>query len=167
MKNTRWRKLKNNKNFSVSPKSLKQSKITITLAQMYAISRIKAFITDLFMIYTPILYIVTYGILGSAEEFRHSSISVFICVCLYGIISALFLSISSQTPGLRYMNLVLVKNNGEKVSFILSLVRFFLWLFGTAIFIGILVPFFRRDCLCFHDLVCKTHICLKAENKKE
>ncbi|PAF50033.1 RDD family protein [Helicobacter sp. 12S02232-10] len=135
-----------------------------TLKEIYAFARIKAFITDLFMIYTPILYIVTYLILGGATEFRHNQSSIFICVSLYGIISALFISISSQTPGLRYMNLMAVRTKGTKIGFLRALIRFFIWLIGVTFLIGLFTPFFRKDKKCLHDIVCDTIVIQKIKN---
>lgn len=159
---SRWRKIKNQKNTLEQPvNKAYQSRISQTLVAMYAFARIKAFITDMFMIYTPILYIVTYLILGSAEKFRHDQKSIFICLLLYGIISAIFIAISSQTPGFRYMQLAIVRNNGKKVGFFRALLRFFIWIFGVAILIGIFTPFFRKDKKCLHDILCGTTIIKK------
>ncbi|MDO7252961.1 RDD family protein [Helicobacter cappadocius] len=157
----RWRKIKNQKNISQTPSLDKKSPIIQTLKETYAFARIKAFITDMFMIYTPILYIITYFVLGSAEKFRHDQKSIFACVLLYGIISALFISLSSQTPGFRYMQLAIIRDNGRKVGFFRALIRFFIWIFGIAIFVGILTPFFRKDKKCLHDILCSTTIVKK------
>ncbi|PAF50460.1 RDD family protein [Helicobacter sp. 13S00477-4] len=132
-------------------------------SEIYAFERIKALITDIFMIYTPILYITTYLILGSANEFRHSQTSIFICLCLYGIISSIFICISSQTPGLRYMNLVLIRTQGDKISFLRALIRFFIWVLGISLLIGIITPFFRKDKKFLHDILCDTIIIKKPK----
>lgn len=164
---SRWRKIKNQKNTPEQPvNKAHQSHITQTLRAMYAFARIKAFITDMFMIYTPILYIITYLILGSAEKFRHDQKSIFICLLLYGIISAIFIAISSQTPGFRYMQLAIVRNNGKKIGFFRALLRFFIWIFGVAILIGIFTPFFRKDKKCLHDILCSTTIIKKSSTIK-
>ncbi|PAF54330.1 RDD family protein [Helicobacter sp. 13S00482-2] len=145
---------------------MKKSTPIQTLKDIRAFSRIKAFITDMFMIYTPILYVVTYLILGSAEKFRHDQKSIFICVLIYGIVSAIFITISSQTPGLRYMQLQIIRDNGEKIGFFRALFRFFIWIFGVAIFIGILMPFFRKDKKCLHDILCGTTLIEKPHTFK-
>lgn len=164
---SRWRKIKNQKDISCQPvKKNHRSTISQTLSSIYAFARIKAFITDMFMIYTPILYIATYVVLGSAEKFRHDQKSIFICLLLYGIISAIFIAISSQTPGFRYMQLAIVKDNGEKIGFFRALLRFFIWIFGVAILIGIFTPFFRKDKKCLHDILCGTTIVKKPSTIK-
>lgn len=164
---SRWRKIKNQKDLSWQPhEKTNRSGILQTLDSIYAFARIKAFITDMFMIYTPILYIVTYVVLGSAEKFRHDQKSIFICLLLYGIISAIFIAISSQTPGFRYMQLAIVKNDGKKIGFFRALLRFFIWIFGVAILIGIFTPFFRKDKKCLHDILCGTTIVKKPPTIK-
>lgn len=163
---SRWRKIKNQKQPLQESVKTHPSGITQTLSDMYAFARIKAFITDMFMIYTPILYIVTYVVLGSAEKFRHDQKSIFACLLLYGIISAIFIAISSQTPGFRYMQLAIVKNNGKKIGFFRALLRFFIWIFGVAILVGILTPFFRKDKKCLHDILCGTTVVKKPSTIK-
>lgn len=161
----RWRKIKKisqKKQQASSYNSInrhnnyKAISIRQTLVKAHVFARLKAFVTDMFMIYTPILYITTYLILGGAQNFRHNQLGIFICVMLYGIISALFISISTQTPGLRYARLTLVCADGKKVGFIRALIRFLIWIFGSAILLGLFTPFFRRDNQFFHDLICKT-----------
>ncbi len=73
--------------------------------------RIKAFITDLFMIYTPILYIATYVVLGGAQNFRENQAAIFVCIMIYAVVCAVFIAVSGQTPGLRFVGLKLVKNS--------------------------------------------------------
>ena len=61
--------------------------------------RIKAFITDMFMIYAPILYIITYVFLDGKDEFQASQLAPFIGVSVYGVVYALLVSKLAQTPG--------------------------------------------------------------------
>ncbi|PAF47159.1 RDD family protein [Helicobacter sp. 12S02634-8] len=142
----------------MNPPPKKRASLLEILGKIYAFGRFKAFITDLFMIYTPILYIVAYVILGSAEAFLHTQIGIFICVCLYGLISAVFIAVSGQTPGLRYMDLAIIRTQGGKVGFLRALVRFFIWIIGTALLIGLFTPFMRQDRKCLHDFLCDTII---------
>lgn len=120
--------------------------------------KIKALIIDLFMIYTPILYGVTYFILGTKEQFQNNQWAIFVCVLLYGIIDSLFCSIASQTPGMRAQGLILQTNKYSKPSFFLALGRFFLWLFSLGFVFGFVFPFLRKDKQTFHDFICKTTI---------
>lgn len=110
------------------------------------------------MIYTPILYTATYVILGSAQAFRNNQAAIFACVCAYGIISALCIARSGQTPGLRYAGLVLVCQNGHKVGFLRACWRFLIWLVVASTLIGFFIPFFTQDKRFLHDVLCKTQL---------
>lgn len=121
-------------------------------------ARLRAFLVDIFMINMPILYITTYLILGSKEAFLASQIAHFICFMLYGVILSAFFAISSQTPGYKYAQIALLNNNGKKVNFMLSLIRFIIFCASLALIFGFVFPFFRKDRACFHDIICKTKV---------
>jgi uncharacterized RDD family membrane protein YckC len=119
--------------------------------------KIKAFITDMFMIYIPILYIITYLIMGGKDEFQASNIAPFLGVSMYGLIYSIFLMKSGQTPGKKAYTIKVVDNRTfENLSFIRALFRFFVFLVSATILIGLVVPFFRKDRKFIHDLVCNT-----------
>lgn len=123
--------------------------------------KIKALIIDLFMIYTPILYIMTYLILHGKEEFQNNQWAIFVCVFIYGIIEALFCAIASQTPGMKAQGLILQTRQKTKPSFLLAFMRFFLWLFSLGFVFGFVFPFLRKDKQSFHDFICKTQILIQ------
>lgn len=201
----RWREVKKQqKSQNLKNKNAKKGifgglRFKEKLQQIYAMERIKAFITDMFMINMPILYIATYIVLGSKEAFTNNQLAIFICVSLFGIILSLFFCISAQTPGYRYMNLKLVKDNchversettnqnkmskrsetslqnqiskqtslqnstdtstqQDKLSFLQALLRFILWIIGSAFLFGLVMALFRKDGKCFHDAVCKSKV---------
>jgi len=119
--------------------------------------KIKAFITDMFMIYIPILYIITYLIMGGKDEFQASNIAPFLGVSMYGLIYSLFLMKSGQTPGKKAYTIKVVDNKTfENLSFLRAFFRFFVFLISATILIGLVVPFFRKDRKFIHDLVCNT-----------
>ena len=120
--------------------------------------RFKAFITDIFMIYMPILYIMTYVVLGSKDAFRESEFAMFICFSLYCFILSILFSLKSQTLGYMYFNLFLKSDNGEKIGFFLSLFRLILFCLSMSLLFGFLFPFFRKDNKTFHDYICKTKV---------
>ncbi|EQD90034.1 hypothetical protein HPSA50_0430 [Helicobacter pylori SouthAfrica50] len=60
----------------------KKQALESPLKGLYLSLRLKAFITDVFMIYTPMLYIMSYMILGSAKDFRENQSAIF-CVCFF------------------------------------------------------------------------------------
>ena len=119
--------------------------------------RIKSLITDLFMIYAPILYIITYLVLGSKEEFQGSQLAPLIAVSLYGLIYAILVSKFGQTPGKRAYNLKIVDaKTGENIGFFRSAFRFIMFLFTATTLLGLLIPFYRKDNKALHDLICST-----------
>jgi len=148
----RFRKLKkqskiNSTNNQDTPK-IKYAKIT---------DKIKAFITDMFMIYAPILYIITYVVMGGKDEFQESQIAPLIGVSLYALIYAVLLSKSGQTPGKKAYTIKVVDEIKQtNISFVRALCRFIIFLLGATVLVGLIVPFYRKDNKGLHDILCKT-----------
>ncbi|MBU0632884.1 RDD family protein [bacterium] len=146
----KWRKLKqqNCKKHAPKKQGLLYAKYT---------DKIKAFITDMFMIYVPILYIIAYVVLNGKEEFQASSLAQFGGVALYALIYASFITISGQTPGKKAysMKVVDVKTQ-KKISFLRALWRFIAFLFTATTLIGLILPFYRKDKRALHDLLSST-----------
>ena len=150
MKKKRFRELKKGSNTS------KQTRNSSVIYARYT-DRIKAFITDLFMIYTPILYAITYVVLGNKEAFQHSFWGPFSAVVLYGIIYALFIAKTGQTPGKKaYKIKVIDAATHENISFLRALVRFVTFLFGATILIGLIFPFYNKRKQALHDMIANT-----------
>ncbi len=119
--------------------------------------KIKAFITDLFMIYTPILYITVYAILGSKEEFQGSNLAPFVAVMLYGVIYAVLISKFGQTPGKKAYDIKVVsQESGDNLTFLQAFVRFISFLFGVTILIGVFFPFYNKQKRSLHDYIAKS-----------
>jgi len=119
--------------------------------------RVKAFITDMFMIYAPILYLITYVAMSGKDDFQSSQLAPFIGVSLYGIIYAILLSIFGQTPGKKAYEIKVVDaKTGENLSFFRAIFRFIVFLFTATTLLGLFVPFYRRDKKALHDLICGT-----------
>lgn len=130
------------------------------------VDRVKAFITDMFMIYIPILYIITYLVLDGKDSFQASGVGQLIGVSLYALIYSIFLSISGQTPGKKaYTIRVVDAKTYKKLSFIRALWRFIAFLISATIGIGLLFPFFRKDNKTLHDLMSNTVV--EAVREKE
>jgi uncharacterized RDD family membrane protein YckC len=119
--------------------------------------KIKAFITDMFMIYAPILYIIAYLFMGGKEEFQASQFAPLIGVSLYALIYAILISKFGQTPGKKAYSLKIVDDTTyEKISFFRALLRFVAFLFSATILIGLIFPFYRKDKKALHDIICST-----------
>ena len=139
----------------------KQTKKQTEVKQKYIyalyIDRIKSFITDMFMIYAPILYIITYLVLGSKEDFQDSQLAPLIAVSLYGLIYAILISKFGQTPGKKAYDLKVVDDKtGKNIGFFRAICRFIMFLFTATTLLGLVLPFYRNDKKAFHDLVCST-----------
>ena len=148
----RFRELKKAK------KQHKKSDSVATIAYAKVPDRIKAFIVDMFMIYTPIIYIVVYLVMGSKEAFMDSQIAPLIVTLLYGIIDAGFISVSGQTPGKKaYLIEVVDAKNHKRISFMRALCRFFFFLVAAAPFLlGLLTVFTNKKRQAFHERLCGT-----------
>ncbi len=119
--------------------------------------KIKAFITDLFMIYTPILYITVYVVMGSKEEFQGSNLAPFIAVVLYGVIYAILISKFGQTPGKKAYGIKVVsEDTKENLGFFRAFIRFVSFLFGVTILIGVLTPFYNKQKKSLHDYIARS-----------
>ena len=112
----RWREIKSQKHtpqIESQPHSqwvsFKDFHLKKQLQLMYASERIKAFITDMFMINMPLLYLTTYVFLDGKNDFTHNQSAILACGVGYGLIISLFLAFTSQTPGYRYMGLKLMQ----------------------------------------------------------
>ncbi len=121
------------------------------------IDRVKALITDMFMIYAPILYLITYVIMNGKDEFQSSQLAPLMAITLYGLVYAVLVSKFGQTPGKKaYTIKVVDEKTGENISFIRAFCRFIAFLFSATILLGLLVPFYRKDKKALHDIICKT-----------
>ena len=126
--------------------------------------RIKAFITDMFMIYVPILYILTYVILDGKDDFQASNWAPFIAVSLYGIISSFLLYKFGQTPGNKaYTMKVVDTTTHENITFMQALLRFIGFLIGATFLVGFIVPFYRKDRRSLHDIIAKTVVIVSKD----
>ena len=118
-------------------------------------SRIKAFITDLFMIYAPILYVITYVFMDGKDDFQSSNLAPLVGVSLYAIIYTVLVSKFGQTPGKKAYEIKIVDvKSGENLSFLRAFCRFVMLLVSASILLGLLVQFYRKDNRMLHDLVC-------------
>lgn len=151
----RFRKLKQ------QSKQDKQIKEELKVQVHYAryVDRIKAFITDMFMIYAPILYIITYVFMGGKDNFLSSQFAPLIGMTLYGFIYAILLTKFGQTPGKKAYTIKVVDvKTKENISFFRAVLRFISFLFSATVLLGLLVPFYRKDNRALHDLISGTMV---------
>ena len=158
----RWRDVKQNK---VTKKSVKEESKTLLPYASY-MDKIKAFITDSFLLSMPIAYIVIYLVFGGREGFRDDMFMGWIYLLApLGVIVILFYCIAGQTPGMKAYEIKVVDNKtGEKPSILLSFLRFFFFNVVLFSFIGIFFGFFREDKRGIHDILSGTSV-IKAPNE--
>lgn len=119
--------------------------------------RVKAFITDMFMIYAPILYLIAYVLMSGIDDFQSSQLAPFFAVLLYGLIYATLLSKFAQTPGKKAYDIKVVNaRDGKNIGFFRAMFRFVMFLFTATTLLGLFIPFYRRDKKALHDLICGT-----------
>ena len=158
----RFRKLKKH------TKSKTTSNVEIKKRVIYAYYplKIKAFITDMFMIYAPILYILAYVVMGGKDEFQESQMAPLLAVTLYGLIYATLISKFGQTPGKKAYGIKVVDDKTYKnISFFRAFLRFIAFLFSATILIGLIIPWYRKDKKALHDIICSTVEIVEEENK--
>ncbi len=132
--------------------------------QARVVNRIKAFITDMFMIYMPIMFIVTYVVVSGKDALQASEFAPLLGTLTYGIIYSIFLSKLGQTPGKKAYDLKVVNvKTGEYLSFFRALFRFVAFLLTATTILGLLVSFYRKDNRALHDLICGTLVVFEKD----
>ena len=140
----KWRDVKHNKSQKKNIESIKNPS-NDNLASLP--SRLKAFLTDTFLITTPIFYIVIYLIIGSGEEFsQNRGLGWGIIFTFHATIILIFWLKNGQTPGLKAYDIKLVDNTTkQRVSVIQVLIRYITTLFAVVSIFLLFVPFFNKD----------------------
>lgn len=154
----KWRDVKQNK---IQEKKSNESKVKSPKSDLASIpSRLKAFLTDTFLITTPILYIVIYLIMGSGEAFaQNRSLGWGIIFAVHAIIILIFWLKNGQTPGLKAYEIKLVDNlTKQRVSVIQVLIRYLATLFAVVSIFLLFIPFFNKDKKTFQDIFSNTII---------
>ncbi len=153
---SKWRDVKQNRVEKNIPKKILHSSLNfVAIAK-----RFKAFLTDTFLITTPILYIVIYLIMGSGQEFAENrSLGWGIIFAVHFIIIAIFWLKNGQTPGLKAYDLKLVDSKTEtRVSVLQAIIRYSATLFSIISIFFIFTPFVNKEKKTFQDIVSNTKI---------
>jgi uncharacterized RDD family membrane protein YckC len=153
----KWRDVKqsriqNEKSFESNVKSKKNDLASLP-------SRFKAFLTDSFLITTPITYIVMYLILGGGTAFADNR--VFGWSLILGstaFIITFFWYVKFQTPGMKAYSLKIINNDFNRISFFQAIIRYFATIFAMISFFLLFVPFFNKEKKTFQDIISNTVI---------
>ncbi len=154
----KWRDVKQNRVQEEKSNGLKNKFSKDNLASLP--SRLKAFLTDTFLITTPIFYIVIYLIMGSGEEFAQNRIMGWgIIFGVHAAIILIFWLKNGQTPGLKAYDIKLVDNmTKQRVSVIQVIVRYLTTLIAVVSIFLLFIPFFNKDKKTFQDILSNTII---------
>lgn len=156
----RWRDVKQHKTTHTDDavKKTKESKPSLPYAS-YG-DKIKAFITDTFLLSMPIFYAVIYLVFGNREGFQNDMLlGWFYILGPLGVVVVLFYFIKGQTPGMKAYEIKVIDNKtGEKPSLLLAILRFFFFNIVLFSFIGLFASFFREDRRGLHDLLSGTSV---------
>lgn len=155
----RFRKVKQG---TQSTQKEKSTKLLYPYAR--ASSKIKAFLTDAFMLVMPIMYIVFYLVMDGREGFSEHMLLgwLYILVPLI-IIQTIFMIKTAQTPGYRAYTLQIIdEHTGEKPSAFIILFRNLCAVLSFFSLFGWLMMFFRKDSKTLHDLLSRTAVVYKS-----
>jgi uncharacterized RDD family membrane protein YckC len=120
--------------------------------------KIKAFLTDAFMLVMPIMYIVFYFIMEGREEFAaHKLVGwVYILIPLI-FVQSIFMYKTGQTPGYRAYNIKLIDKSTKKTpSLFIVIFRNLCAILSMVTLFGWILMFFRKDNQTLHDLLSAT-----------
>jgi uncharacterized RDD family membrane protein YckC len=143
----RWRDVKKGKvEKKEEKKRIHYAKIT---------DRLKAFLTDTFMITMPIIYIVIYLIMGDREAFKEHMAQGWLYIIIpHFIIVTLLWTIKGQTPGMKAYNIKVVKYKDlTNINFLQAVIRYIFLPISIISVVGLLIAFFREDRATLADLI--------------
>ncbi|BDY13096.1 RDD family protein [Hydrogenimonas cancrithermarum] len=154
----RWRKVKQGKIGKRREKRKTSDETALPCAPITL--RLKAFLTDTFMITMPILYIVIYLVMGDREGFReHMGEGWLIILIVHMAATLLFWKLKAQTPGMKAYDLTLIDpQTGEKPGIVKLFLRYVMLQTAILSFFGMFLPFIMRHKEGLHDLVSGTCI---------
>ena len=125
--------------------------------------KIKAFLTDSFMLVMPIMYVVFYFIMDGRDGFAEEKILGWFYILIpLVIVQTIFMFKTAQTPGYRAYNLTLIDDiTGEKPSLFIIIFRNLSSILSLLTLVGWMLMFFRKDKKTLHDLLSGTATIMK------
>jgi len=122
--------------------------------------KIKAFLTDAFMLLMPIMYVVFYLLMDGREGFaEHKLLGWFYILLPLVIVQTIFMYKTGQTPGYRAYNITVIdENTKEKPTLFILLFRNLAAILSLFTILGWALMFFRKDNKTLHDLLSATAV---------
>ena len=125
--------------------------------------RIKAFITDTFMILMPLMYVVFYLIMGSREEFEKHMLNGWLYIFVpHFILTVSFWFFSSQTPGYKAYDIEIVSYDSKKPSIAQLVFRYLFFTLSLFSIFGLFLATIRTDKKNLHDILSRTMLVKKG-----
>ena len=120
--------------------------------------KIKAFLTDAFMLLMPIMYVIFYLVMDGREGFAEHRLLGWLYILLpLVIVQTIFMVKTGQTPGYRAYNITLIdEHTKEKPSLFIILFRNLAAILSFFTILGWMLMFFRKDNKTLHDLLSGT-----------
>lgn len=122
--------------------------------------KIKAFLTDAFMLLMPIMYVVFYLLMDGREGFaEHKLLGWFYILLPLVIVQTIFMYKTGQTPGYRAYNITVIdEKTKEKPTLFILLFRNLAAILSLFTILGWALMFFRKDNKTLHDLLSATAV---------
>lgn len=171
MAKQRFRDIKQGKALPLSKKKSLTKKKTIKNTNIYYATskdKIKAFLTDAFMLVMPIMFMVFYLVMDGREDFAAHKVEGWIWILIpLVIIQTIFMHISGQTPGYRNYRMALIDDNtGKRPTLFIILFRNITAILSLFTLLGWALMFFRKDNKNLHDLLSATSVIRTHETTK-
>ncbi len=161
MAKQRFREVKQGKQQEQAPKEKEEKPIDLYYASKGM--KVKAFLTDSFMLVMPIMYVVFYFIMGGRDGFAEHKALGWVYILLPLIIAqTIFMFKTGQTPGYRAYNIELIdETSKKKPSLFIILFRNLSAVLSLLTLFGWVMMFFRKDGKTLHDLLSNTAVIYK------
>ncbi len=161
-KKQRFREVKQGKGQTQPKEEKKQTSLSYPYASVG--EKVKAFLTDSFMLLMPIMYAVFYLVMGGREGFAaHKALGWLYILVPLVIVQTIFMVKTGQTPGYRAYDLeVIDEGTGKRPSLGVILFRNLAAILSMVTLFGWMLMFFRKDRKNLHDLLSNTAIIRKS-----
>ena len=129
--------------------------------------KVKAFLTDIFLIFMPLIYFVIYVIMGGREgvELHKLLTWTYVTIPFLIILTIFMYKDKGKSPGLRSQSLKVIDcYTLDKPSLFTIIFRNFSLILTVLTFFGWIIMFFREDKRGLHDLLSNT--CVIPDNSQ-
>lgn len=152
----RWRDVKQSKANNKQETIIKEDNSN-PCASLF--SRFKSFLTDSFLITTPITYLVIYLVLNGGEDFaQNRAYGWSLILGISAVIILFFWYVKQQTPGMKAYSLKIVTLKYQKITFLQAALRYIATLVSIVSIFLMFLPFLHKQKKSFQDLISRTII---------